>query len=447
MGTSSIDNEILTIVRQIKSEADSANRSYEWEVDRIERKASYTTIDISQMNIALEIIAESKKALDELYTTYESLVRTLDMRCRPLADQGASASAVKEVYELIAYMNSESSSLSGNFTASLNSSSLGDVGGMRYIASLEAQTIEKTWKTRYSLMPEAIEEEKRRKKLAEEAAKRREEQRKKEQKAKEEKAKKDAEEAKRIEKANLEAKKHMDSIKKECDETVSKFEKTLKAELKKRKEDLKREIASKLAELEGEKKKHEEVLSTLGFFKMSEKKREKQEIVRIENRIFRFKDPTIISDETAKWEEVVKQAVNKYKKEVNDYLNKRFPTKKEKVVRKFSDDNEGIKLRILDVLDRKKCAMTITELMEADKYLGDIFNAKISALVRQLKESDYVIRSEAKGKAYFSISGSGENFLNGSTTVKPTEKYKEDNAMSQKPCPPPPSVESVFKGR
>lgn len=195
---SDLDERILDIVRKIRNEADSANRSYEWEVSRIERRASYS-IDISQMNVALEIIADSKKALDQLYTTYEALVRTPDMQCRPLADQGASAHAVKEVHKLISYMNSESSSLSGNFTASFNSYSLGDVGGMRYVASLEAQTIERFWKTKYSMMPEAIEEEKRRQKAAAEAARRREEQRKKEAAEKAEKERKAAEEAKKIE--------------------------------------------------------------------------------------------------------------------------------------------------------------------------------------------------------------------------------------------------------
>lgn len=338
-----INDKILDIVKKIRSEADSANRSYEWEVSRIERRASYS-IDISQMNVALEIIADSKKALDQLYTTYEALVRTLDMQCRPLADQGASAHAVKEVHKLIAYMNSESSSLSGNFTASLNSYSLGDVGGMRYVASLEAQTIERFWKTKYSMMPEAIEEEKRRRQAAAEAAKRREEQRKKEAAEKAERERKAAEEARKIEEANMNAKAHMDAITSECMKRVAEFEKSLQAEVQTRKSAIKQEIKQKISDLETEKKLHEERLAALGTFKFSEKKTEKQEIARLENRILTFKDPTLVSNATREWEDLSASAVEGYREKVQVYLEKRFPKKSKKT----GSGAQGEKLKYLE---------------------------------------------------------------------------------------------------
>lgn len=330
MDKSAIDEQILAIVKKARAEADSANRSYEREVDRIERRASYTTIHISQMNIALEIIADSKRAMDGLYTTYEALVRTLDMQCRPLAEQGASAYAVKEVHKLISYLNSETSSLSGNFTASFNSYSLGDVGGVRYIASLEAQTIERYWKTKYSMMPEAIEEEKKRRKAAEEAARRREEQRKKEAAERAEREKRAAEEAKRIEQANMKAKAHMDSVTSGCMAQVRTFEGALREEIKARKAALKLELQNKLTELENEKKQHEEKLAALGFFKMSEKKQEKQEIARLANRILVFRDPSLVSDAVTQWEKTADDAVAAYKSDVQTYLEKRFPKKNKK---------------------------------------------------------------------------------------------------------------------
>lgn len=325
-----IDERILSAVKKVRSEADAANRYYEREVDRIERRASYTTINISQMNIALDIIAESKRAMDGLYTTYEALVRTLDMQCRPLADQGASAHAVKQVSDLISYMNSESSSLSGNFTASLNSYSLGDVGGVRYTASLEAQTIERFWKTKYSMMPEAIEEEKRRRQAAAEAAKRREEQRKREAAERAERERLAAEEAKRIQQANMKAKAHMDAVTSQCMSRVTEFEKVLAEEVRSRKAALKQEIKDKVSQLEKEKSQHEENLAALGFFKMSEKKQEKQEIARISNRILAFKDPTLVTNATSEWESLTAQAVVEYRKNVQSYLSRRFPVKSKK---------------------------------------------------------------------------------------------------------------------
>ena len=337
-GKTAVDEQILSIVKKIRSEGEAANRSYEREVDRIERRASYTTIYVSQMNTAIDIIADSKRAMSELYTTYEALVRTLDMQCRPLADQGASAYAVHEVYKLISYMNSESSSLQGNFTASLNSYSLGDVGTIRYMASLEAQTIERFWKTKYSMMPEAIEEEKRRKKAAAEAAKRREEQRKKEAAERAERERLAAEEAKRIEQANMKAKAHMETVSSACMAEVADFEKALQKEMKSRKAALKVEIANKISQLEAQRKQHQEQLAGLGFFKMSEKKSEKQEIARLDNRILVFKDPSLVTKATQEWEATIENAVEAYREKVQDYIAKRFPKNSKKDGIKYPED-------------------------------------------------------------------------------------------------------------
>lgn len=44
---------------------------------------------------------------------------------------------------------------------------------------------------------------------------------------------------------------------------------------------------------------------------------------------------------------------------------------------------------------------TITEMMKAFPCLADLTNQKVSALVRSLIETNKVVRTEAKGKAYF----------------------------------------------
>ena len=447
MSTSLIDNQILSIVKQIREEANSANRSYKLEADIIERKSSYTTINVSQMNNALEIIRDSKAALDKLYTTYESLVRMLDMQCRPLADQGASASVIKEVYKLIEHMNSESSSLSGNFTASLNSSDLGDVGGVRYIASLEAQTIEKMWKTRYSMTPEAKEEEAQHKKEEEEARIRLEEERKRKEEEREAKAKKVSDEIAQIEKDNSAAKVHKENITKECLSNVSNFEKNLKAHIKILQEEFKKDIALKLSKLQEEKKNHECILASLGFFKFSEKKQEKKEIIRIETEILKFSSQSIISTETARLNSLAQYAVEKYEEAVKNYLSKRFPLNTEIAHREFSDNNEGLKLRILDLLDRKNFTMTIPEMMEKESTLGEFPEQRISALTRQLQGDEYVFRSIIKGKMCYYISSEGKDFLEKNAKVKPPKKDRENVTIAKRPCPLPPSVESVFNNK
>lgn len=68
-----------------------------------------------------------------------------------------------------------------------------------------------------------------------------------------------------------------------------------------------------------------------------------------------------------------------------------------KKMTKAQVENEDIKANILNAMESGK-AYTVTEIMKA---VGLESNQKTSALVRQLKESGLVIRTENKGKAYF----------------------------------------------
>ena len=64
---------------------------------------------------------------------------------------------------------------------------------------------------------------------------------------------------------------------------------------------------------------------------------------------------------------------------------------------KAQSENENIKSNILDFMEQGK-PYTITEIQ---KGLGLESNQKTSAIVRQLKEAELVIRTLEKGKAYF----------------------------------------------
>lgn len=65
---------------------------------------------------------------------------------------------------------------------------------------------------------------------------------------------------------------------------------------------------------------------------------------------------------------------------------------------KVQKENEILKEKILEFM-KDGVVYTITDIQKA---LGFESNQKTSALVRQLKESDLVVRTEEKGKAYFS---------------------------------------------
>ena len=62
--------------------------------------------------------------------------------------------------------------------------------------------------------------------------------------------------------------------------------------------------------------------------------------------------------------------------------------------------NEGLKKAILDFMVEGQ-KYTITDLMKSVPELADLSNQRVSALVRQLKDSVLVIRTEEKRKAYF----------------------------------------------
>ena len=65
-------------------------------------------------------------------------------------------------------------------------------------------------------------------------------------------------------------------------------------------------------------------------------------------------------------------------------------------------ENQGYKADILAYLGTVESA-TITDLMKAIPSLAELSNQRVSAIVRQLKDSGEVVREEIKRKAYFSI--------------------------------------------
>ena len=64
---------------------------------------------------------------------------------------------------------------------------------------------------------------------------------------------------------------------------------------------------------------------------------------------------------------------------------------------KAQEENEAIKTAILDFM-ADGVSRTVTDIQKA---VGLESNQKASALVRQLKEADLLVRKEIKGKAWF----------------------------------------------
>ena len=64
--------------------------------------------------------------------------------------------------------------------------------------------------------------------------------------------------------------------------------------------------------------------------------------------------------------------------------------------------NEGFKATILENMEHGRL-YTITELTKEIPFGEELSSQRVSALVRQLKDSGKVVRTEEKRKAYFSL--------------------------------------------
>jgi predicted transcriptional regulator len=96
----------------------------------------------------------------------------------------------------------------------------------------------------------------------------------------------------------------------------------------------------------------------------------------------------------AKCEDVLSESELNFLRERAELHAKKNATRKPT---KAQNENEEIKSNILEMMEPNR-AYTVTEIQKA---VGLESNQKASALIRQLKESGEVERSEVKGKAYF----------------------------------------------
>lgn len=64
--------------------------------------------------------------------------------------------------------------------------------------------------------------------------------------------------------------------------------------------------------------------------------------------------------------------------------------------------NEGFKQVILDNMEQGRL-YTVTEITKEMPFDEELSSQRVSALVRQLKESGSIVRTEEKRKAYFSL--------------------------------------------
>ena len=226
-------------------------------------------------------------------------------------------------------------------------------------------------------------------------------------------------------------------------------------------------IMQRIEQLKVEKQSHEATLKSLGLFSFSDKKREKEEIARIETEIEMLSKPDYLSEKLKKIQQNGDASVKKYKADVEDFLAKKYnldyKQKKAKIdikavnAKEMKNDryatdstkkNNLMQLEILKIVYDANKKMTISDIVEQlEKSKDNVSIHLVRAFVCQLKYDNYLKRSENKGYEYFAITDSAIKRLKSAEPTEPektAEPYVENKFYSKQKCPEMPIIEEVI---
>ena len=313
-------DKILDIVKVARESAYRAERNYNDSAMLLKAKSqrSINLFGGSAVSQVADIVSESKMICDELYAAYQVLVEMVDSQCRPLLDETPDYIAVREVRDLIRWLNDESE-IQNNFAASFNGTKLGDVASGRYMPSMSNKMIQQFWVTKCDMWPgkEEAEAEEREKREAE--AEQTQKNEEKERKRTENEYRKElaewTEKSEQIKRTRQE--KLREAIEKLKNDKITAIE-SKRNEVLKQAETIK--IASKEQLAEAEKK-----LSSLGMFALAEKKACKDIMKKM-------------SDEIYKADTNCTAAEREYHRElgmIESWINEQTPELEKKIENKF----------------------------------------------------------------------------------------------------------------
>lgn len=402
--SNSASQKMLDAVSAAKESAKRAEQEYDRGARRLQAKAS-RNIDLyggSAVSQVADIASESRKICDALYAAYQTLVKMIDEQCRPLLEQEPDYRAVREVRNIIKWLNDESE-IENNFTASLNSRSLGGVASGRYIPLMENKMIQSFWDSKCASWPGRAE--------AEHAEKLRKEEQKRQRKQEAEAAWRAEEEA--YERALSEWSQKAIIIerhrKRSVDDLLGEAKRERKATIKNAYE---REItlaAKKREECEQAKAEAEELLATLGLMKFSQKSKAKKTI-----------EEMIKGIETATAR--IAAAERKYNDELRDFdswCEKKLKELEQTVVKKFPIPHRPKKPYLIKNIDELPPMTRVNEMLRKEtieamelgrRYslyelqtsipaLAELSSDRIDSILKKL-DGTYLQRTR-EGRAYY----------------------------------------------
>ena len=398
---------MLQVVKAAKERAREAEYEYDRGAAALQANASQN-INLfggSAVSQVADIARDSRRICDALYASYQTLVKMVDEQCRPLLEKNPELSAVRKVRDLIKWLNDESE-IENNFTASLNSRSLGGVASGRYIPSIENKMIQSFWENKYHMWPGREEE----RKENEANVKRRQavaEKQKTEFAAMRKKEIAELENSQltlaRWEMSTAEVKYRRD---KELKETIERAEGALKKRIQGTYEEAEKSAKEVTVHCKSKCAERQEELGKQGFFSFSEKGRLKKEIRDLKSKMCQAEKALINAKDTYE-RELQEMEIGREERvaTVQKMVEEKYPLPQKPSVQVDyitygSGANDIAKLAILRTLER--CGeLKITEIHDMCPEINDFTYQRTTALIRQLVESGYVKRSERNCSAFF----------------------------------------------
>lgn len=410
MSNPTTTQRMLQVVEMARSEAKRAEYEFDRRNSDIQRKAS-RSIDLfggSATSQVVDIARDARRACDDLYSAYQSLVRIVDEQCRPLLDQDPSLDAVKEVCSLIKWLNDESE-IENNFTASFNSRNLGDVASARYIPTMDNKMIQRYWENKYAMWPGRAEQEAQARREAEE---RRRVQQEAAAKAHEEERRKYAEKLEAFQQEHKQWEKKKDEILRERSRLLQAETDRERSRLRQAANDTYEQTGSRLRRERDDciaaRASAEARLASLGFFAFGEKSEAKKTIQTMTARIAALESELAANES---WYQNEKREndrkLQEAKRKIEARLEKEYPIPPEprKPAEVPSSAQQaaswGIMQEILDFMEPGKL-YTITDILTGCPACTDLTNLRVSGLLRQMMPKN-VERVEEKRKAYFRV--------------------------------------------
>lgn len=438
------DNNILKAVESAEEDFRKAERKFDEETSALRIKAARAPISLAltveeelynlqgQANYNAKIVEEFASVTADYRATCEAIILSLDTICRPLLQDNPSVMVIGRVSRFISKIIEDVSNVKIDFSVSLNSSNLGDIGSFNPKPSVTVQTIERLWKEAYKGHPDYVKDEKR---IRDEkdAEERRISER--EKTLKDELNKAIAREKKIINDAAFVTEKR-ELVIAESDKKISDLKEKLFAEALRLKALM---IDTEKERLQSELENAKEELKVTRFFDFSNKKVLKAKISTFDQYL---KNPAVspnIAQQLNDIDKIADKNLSQYKDKVNAHISARFSiveTRRDFGAPSTNSEWDYEKmLEILNFLASKEGPQKFDDIFESS---GCESNLMFRRLIRELHSQGFLVRSENHGKVYFAISPD--------INVVTIEIWKENSIEAKRGIPSPPTdIQELFK--